>query len=155
MDRERLINTIKLTKLFFDKSTSKLEEADSAFTPKEGMYTTAQQVAHVAQTIDWFMEGAFSDSGMDMDFVKHNKKILACTSITEARAWHEKSNNELLKRLTELPEEEWDKPIAGPVMGGSPRSSIIGGLEEHTSHHRGALAVYQRLIGKVPEMPYA
>ncbi|MCA8917068.1 MAG: DinB family protein [Planctomycetes bacterium] len=155
MDRDRLINTIKLTKLFFDKSTSKLEEADSAFAPKPGMYTAAQQVAHVAHTIDWFMDGAFSESGMDMDFVKHNKKILACTSMTEARAWHEKSNNELLKRLAELPEAEWEAPIKGPVMGGFPRSSIVSGLEEHTSHHRGALAVYQRLLDKVPEMPYA
>lgn len=155
MDRERLTNTIKLTKLFFDKSTSKLEEADSTFKPKDDMMTTAQQVAHVAQTIDWFMDGAFSESGMDMDFAKHFQKVGACTSLTEARAWHEKSNNELLKRLAELPEEEWAKPIAGPIMGGFPRTSIISGIEEHTSHHRGALAVYQRLIGKVPEMPYA
>ncbi|MCA8936842.1 MAG: DinB family protein [Planctomycetes bacterium] len=155
MDRERLTNTIKLTKLFFDKSTSKLDEADSAFAPKEGMFTVAQQVAHVAHTIDWFLGGAFSEAGMDMDFTKHNKQIQACTSLTEARAWHEKSNNELLSKLAELPEEEWSKPIAGPVMGGFPRTSVVGGIEEHTSHHRGALAVYQRLIGKVPEMPYA
>ncbi len=24
----------------------------------------------------------------------------------------------------------------------------------HTAHHRGALAVYARLLGKVPAMPY-
>ena len=155
MDRERLTNTIKLTKAFFDKSTSKLEEADSNFKPKDDMMSAAQQVAHVAQTIDWFMDGAFSESGMDMDFANHFKKVGACNSLTEARAWHEKSNAELLKKLAELPEEEWAKPIAGPVMGGFPRTSIVGGIEEHTSHHRGALAVYQRLIGKVPEMPYA
>ncbi|MEZ5993056.1 MAG: DinB family protein [Planctomycetota bacterium] len=155
MDRERLTNTIKLTKLFFDKSTSKLDEADSAFAPKEGMFTVAQQVAHVAHTIDWFLGGAFSEAGMDMDFAKHNQKILACTSLTEARAWHEKSTNELLKRLAELPEDDWNKTIVGPIMGGFPRTSVVGGIEEHTSHHRGALAVYQRLIGKVPEMPYA
>ncbi|MBZ0135731.1 MAG: DinB family protein [Planctomycetes bacterium] len=155
MDRERLTNAIKLTKMFFDRSTSKLEEADSAFVPKEGMFTAAQQVAHVAQTIDWFMGGAFSETGMDMDFAKHTAKTNACTSLTKARAWHEKSNSALLKKLAELSEEEWNKPIAGPVMGGFPRTSIVGGIEEHTSHHRGALAVYQRLIGKVPEMPYA
>ncbi len=155
MDRERLINTIKLTKLFFDKSTSKLEEADSGFAPKPGMYTVAHQVAHVAQTIDWFLQGAFSPAGMDMDFAKHQQHITACNSLTQARAWHEKASNELLQKLAELPEAEWNKPIAGPVMGGFPRTSIVGGIEEHTSHHRGALSVYQRLIGKVPEMPYA
>lgn len=155
MDRERLINGIKLTKLFFDKSTSKLDEADSRFAPKPGMFTVAQQVAHTAQTIDWFLQGAFSESGMDMDFAKHGKSVAACTSLTKARAWHEKSSNELLTKLKDLPEAEWAKPIKGPVMAGFPRSSIVGGIEEHTSHHRGALSVYQRLIGKVPEMPYA
>jgi uncharacterized damage-inducible protein DinB len=25
---------------------------------------------------------------------------------------------------------------------------------EHTAHHRGALTVYSRLLGKVPPMPY-
>jgi uncharacterized damage-inducible protein DinB len=154
MDRERLINTIKLTKMFFDKSTSKLTEEDSAFKPKDDMFTAAHQVAHVAQTIDWFVEGAFGE-GFDMDFEKHQAKVTACNSLTEARAWHEKSNADLLKRLAELPEEEWEQPIKGPIMEGAPRTAIVGGIEEHTSHHRGALAVYQRLIGKVPEMPYA
>lgn len=154
MDRERLINTIKLTKMFFDKSTSKLTEEDSAFKPKDDMFTAAHQVAHVAQTIDWFVNGAFGE-GFDMDFAKHNQKITACNSLTEARAWHQKSNDDLLKRLAELPEEEWAAPIQGEIMGGAPRFSIVNGIAEHTSHHRGALAVYQRLIGKVPEMPYA
>jgi uncharacterized damage-inducible protein DinB len=27
-------------------------------------------------------------------------------------------------------------------------------MVEHTAHHRGALTVYSRLLGKVPLMPY-
>jgi hypothetical protein len=29
------------------------------------------------------------------------------------------------------------------------------GSTDHTAHHRGALTVYSRLLGKVPKMPYA
>lgn len=154
MDRERLINTVKLTKQFFDRSISKLDEADSTFAPKPGMFTVAQQVAHTAQTIDWFVQGAFSDSGFDMDFAKHHANVVACTSLAQAKAWHEKANNELLAKLAEATAEEWAKPMKGPIMRGAPRFSIVTGIEEHTSHHRGALSVYQRLLDKVPEMPY-
>ena len=39
-------------------------------------------------------------------------------------------------------------------MGGQPRLAIFGALTDHTAHHRGALSVYTRLLGKVPPMPY-
>ena len=43
---------------FFNRSTRVLDEADSTFKPHDGMMTVAQQVGHVAQTLDWFVEGA-------------------------------------------------------------------------------------------------
>ena len=39
-------------------------------------------------------------------------------------------------------------------MGGLPRSAIFGAITDHTAHHRGALTVYARLLGKTPPMPY-
>jgi uncharacterized damage-inducible protein DinB len=39
-------------------------------------------------------------------------------------------------------------------MGGEPISSIVGAISDHTAHHRGALTVYSRLLGKTPLMPY-
>ena len=42
---------------------------------------------------------------------------------------------------------------ANPIMQG-PRYEVIGGVVDHTAHHRGALAVYARLQGKTPAMPY-
>ena len=155
MTFQRLVNKVELTKQFFDKSTGKLDEGDSAFAPAKGMFTAANQVAHTAQTIDWFLQGAFSDEGMDMDFVKHEASVRACTSLAEARAWLDRSVKALVTKLKEAPESEWEKPIGGSVLAGAPRTSIVDGIVEHTSHHRGALSVYQRLLGKVPEMPYA
>jgi uncharacterized damage-inducible protein DinB len=40
-------------------------------------------------------------------------------------------------------------------MGGAPKRAVISGIVDHTAHHRGSLAVYARLRGKVPTMPYA
>jgi uncharacterized damage-inducible protein DinB len=39
-------------------------------------------------------------------------------------------------------------------MGGLPRQCIVGAISDHTAHHRGALGVYARLLGRVPAMPY-
>jgi uncharacterized damage-inducible protein DinB len=40
------------------------------------------------------------------------------------------------------------------VMAGQPIGNIVWGMVEHTAHHRGALSVYSRLLGKTPPMPY-
>jgi uncharacterized damage-inducible protein DinB len=39
-------------------------------------------------------------------------------------------------------------------MGGAPRLAVFVAIADHTAHHRGALAVYARLNGIVPPMPY-
>ena len=52
-----LINQLKTSKVFLDKSTEALTEEDSGITPVEGMMTAAQQMAHIAQTVDWFIDG--------------------------------------------------------------------------------------------------
>src|ERR1035441_5107922 len=70
---------------FFERSTRVLDEADSAFRPQEGMMTVAQQVAHTAQTLDWFIEGASRPEGFDLDFEKHATALDAVTSLAAAR----------------------------------------------------------------------
>jgi len=52
--------------------------------------------------------------------------------------------------------EQMMLPIAeGPIMGGEPRATIVAAIAEHTAHHRGSLAVYARMLGYAPPMPYA
>ncbi|MGE3845156.1 MAG: DinB family protein [Vicinamibacterales bacterium] len=140
---------------FFNRSTRNLQEEHSGFAPAAGMMTAAQQVAHAAQTVDWFMQGAFRPEGFDMDFEQMARDVAACSSLASARAWFEramkaardavgaKSDAELTERLPE-----------GPIMGGAPRMAIFGAITDHTAHHRGALTVYARLQGIVPPMPY-
>ncbi len=140
---------------FFNRSTQVLEESDSNFRPTPEQMSVAGQVAHTAQTIDWFMEGAFRPDGFDMDFETAVKNTEAITSLAKAREWFATAVDNARKTIDAHSEEEWGMPIAsGPIMGDMPRLTIMGALTDHTAHHRGALTVYSRLLGKVPPMPY-
>lgn len=140
---------------FFNRSTRNLTEAHSGFAPAEGMMTAAQQVAHVAHTIDWFVEGAFRPEGFDQNWEQHAKLIASVTSLEKARAWFERAVEGAKAKLGPLSDADLLVPLAeGPIMGGLPRIAIISSITDHTAHHRGALTVYARLNGIVPPMPY-
>lgn len=139
----------------FRRSTASLTEAISGFAPAPGMMTAAQQVAHVARVIDWFMEGAFSSAGFDMNFEPQIQQVLRVDSIAAAREWFEVSFENAIRLLGSLSEAEWMLPLPpGPVLGGLPRIRIVTEIVEHTAHHRGALSVYTRLNGIEPPDPY-
>ena len=148
-------NQLIASKDFFERSTRVLEEQDSGFRPQDGMMTVAQQVAHAAQTLDWFVVGASRPEGFDLDFEKHAKEVNAVTSLTAARAWMDKAYANTIAWVRSKSEAELSAPLpAGPVMGGQPVSDIVWAIVEHTAHHRGALTVYSRALGKTPPMPY-
>ena len=143
------------SKDFFDRSTGVLDEADSGFRPREGMWTVAQQVTHTAQTLDWFMEGAFRPEGFDLDFERLAKAVESATSLAAARQMLETAYANAIQALRSRSPEDLSQLLPpGPVMGGQPISDIVWAMVEHTAHHRGALTVYSRLLGKVPPMPY-
>ena len=149
--KQQLVADLNSAVEFFERSTSNLTEDDSDYAPVAGLFTTAQQVAHAAQTIDWFMDGA----GFDLDFDAHERAVRGVTSLTDARAWFTRAVENARSVINTTSTEEWTQPIAeGPVMGGSPRSAIFGAITDHTAHHRGALTIYARLRNKVPPMPY-
>jgi uncharacterized damage-inducible protein DinB len=140
---------------YFNRSTRNLTEAHSSVMPAAGMMTAAQQVAHTAQTVEWFMEGAFRPEGFDLDFEKHAAACQACASLAEARDWFERAVAAAKERVATLTDAELLAPLPeGPIMGGLPRIAIFGAITDHTAHHRGALTVYARLQGVVPPMPY-
>jgi uncharacterized damage-inducible protein DinB len=148
-------NQLLASQDFFARSTRVLDEADSGFRPKEGMMTVAQQVAHAAHTLDWFIEGASRAEGFDLDFEKHAKALAAVTSLAAAREMLAASYAKAIQFLRSRSPEDLARPLPpGPVMGGQPVSDIVWAMVEHTAHHRGALTVYSRSLGKVPPMPY-
>jgi uncharacterized damage-inducible protein DinB len=143
------------SKEFFERSTRVLDEADSTFRPREGMMTVAQQVAHTAQTLDWFIEGASRREGFDLDFETHAKALQGVTSLAAARQMLETAYARTIHFLRSRSPKDLAQPLPpGPVMGGQPISDIVWAMVEHTAHHRGALTVYSRELGKVPAMPY-
>jgi len=149
------VKQLLASKEFFERSTRVLDEADSGFRPREGMMTVAQQVWHAAQTLDWFVEGATRSEGFDLDFEKIAKAVGAVTSLAAARKLFETASANALQFFRSQSPEDLARPLPpGPVMGGQPVSDIVWAMVEHTAHHRGALTVYSRELGKVPPMPY-
>ena len=146
---------LKSQKEFFDRSTRPLTEEDSNFKAYPDGFTVAQQVAHTAMTIDWFFEGAFRPECFDLNFEEAGKQLLAVNSLAEARKMLEESFAKALKLASTKSEEEWSAKLPPNfILGEVPRYVVIPSLIDHTAHHRGALTVYSRLLGKVPPMPY-
>jgi uncharacterized damage-inducible protein DinB len=155
MNQEAMAGVLSALKEYFDRSTRVLDEADSTFAPREGMFTASQLVAHAAQTLSWFIQGAFAPEGFDLDFERMDKEVRATTSIQAARAWMDKACQEAQAAVRSHGDAEWASLLPpGPIMGGLPRHAIWTAVLDHTAHHRGALTVYSRLLGKVPAMPY-
>ncbi|MFQ5526196.1 MAG: DinB family protein [Thermoanaerobaculia bacterium] len=155
MNARACVGQLKATKAYFDRSTRCLEEDDSTFAPTEGAMTVAQQVAHVAHTIDWFMEGGFRPEGFDLDFEGQAKEYLAVTSLAAAREWLDRAFASAIETTASKSGEELAEALPdGIVMGGMPRFSIYGSIQDHTAHHRGVLTVYSRHRGHTPAMPY-
>ena len=88
--------------ILFDRTASCLDEEDSTFRPRPEMMTVAQQVAHTAQTIDWFAQGAFRPDGFDTDFPAHFAEVQKVTSLKEAREWWVRAMKEAIETIGEL-----------------------------------------------------
>jgi uncharacterized damage-inducible protein DinB len=155
MTPQELIAELKMSQEFFDRSSRCLTEEDSSFQPTKDMWTASQQVAHAARTIDWFIDGASQPEGFDMNFEKHVAESMAVKSLTQAREWLAKSYESARQFLAGKSDADLARTLpAGPIMGGAPISHVALAIVEHTAHHRGALTVYSRLLGKVPAIPY-
>jgi uncharacterized damage-inducible protein DinB len=153
--KEGLIEQVKTVRQFFLNTISCLSEEDSPFAPKPEMYTVAQLVGHTAHTVQWFIDGAFGPSGFDMDFDNYFERMKKYQSLKQGIEEFEKAIEYAIKTIREADEVELIARIPeGQIMAGGPKMAVIGALADHTAHHRGALGVYARLLGKVPQMPY-
>lgn len=151
----KLVEQMNTSKEYFDRSTRVLVEADSAFAPLPDLMSVAQQVAHTAHTLDWFIEGATRPEGFRLDFEEFGKQVSAVTSLKAARTWLDRAHANFIAVIGKMSDAELFAPLpAGPVMGGAPKLAIVSAVADHTAHHRGVLTVYSRLLNKVPAMPY-
>ncbi len=152
MNKQSLIENLKQTQTFFERGTSCFSEEHSEFSPVEGTFTVAQQVAHAAQSIGWFIDGAFRNNEFDKDWEGFHSDT---TSLAAARSLFSKAIEEAVAAIESQTVEQLTQPIEDEVvMTGMPKFCIPGAIAEHTAHHRGALTVYARLLGMTPPMPY-
>ena len=156
MKADCLVQQLSSAKRFFEKTLSIFDEADSKFSPSAGLFSVCQHVEHTAQTIDWFVAGTFGEGGFDMDFARHDAETRAVTSLEQARKHLVAAFANAKEVVGSKSEAELDAmfPANDPIMPGVPRGTVVGGIMDHSAHHRGSLSVYARLIGKVPPMPY-
>ncbi|MBN2491135.1 MAG: DinB family protein [Planctomycetes bacterium] len=146
---------LKAAKEFFARSTRVLSEEHAEFRPREGMFSVAELIAHTAQTVDWFFEGAFRPECFDMDFETLHREIAKVKTLAEARAWLDRAFEKAIGIAGSKSEADWAALLPpNMIMGEAPRWVIVGALADHTAHHRGALTVYSRLLGLVPPLPY-
>lgn len=155
MDATPFIGQLAATRQFLVTATADFRAEDAAFTPRPGLLTVAGHLAHVALTVDWFIAGAFlRPEGFDLDFPEHLRQAQAVTSLAVARAEVDRAFAAAQAAVASHALRLYEPLPAGPIMGGAPRLAIIGGIVDHTAHHRGALAVYARLLGREPALPY-
>ncbi len=153
--QETLATQLATSQKYFQGTVSIFDEDDSVFAPTSGMFTAAAQVAHAADTVDWFVKGAFGE-GWDLDFAAIEARIRKATSLADAKAWLDRAFAAAIEAVRGATDEELLGPIPDERMfKGQPRAAIVNGIVDHTAHHRGSLAVYARVIGKTPKMPYA
>lgn len=150
----QLITTLEATRKFFNTTTSCFESQDADFTPQPGMFSVAGQIAHTADSIEWFMEGALG-KGWDMDFEGSIARARQVKTLEEARVALERAFDRAITMLGETSDERLLEAIPDdPILDGAPRMNVVNAIVDHTAHHRGSLAVYARAMGKVPPMPY-
>ncbi len=152
---EGLVKELESTQKFFNTTVSVFEPDDAGFAPYPELYTVAGHIAHAADSIDWFIEGAFGD-GWDMDLEGLIAKAKEVTSLQEATEWLDRSFVNARAVVGEASDQVLFELIPDTqIMKGAPRLAVVSGIVDHTAHHRGSLAVYARLIGKEPLMPYS
>ena len=145
---------LRTAQRYFTVTASAFDENDSGFAPTPEMFTVAAQIAHTADTVAWFVEGAFGD-GWDLDFEAFDARARGVTSIAAALASLEQAFDAAAAAIEGASDEELAAPIPDErMMKGMPRRGIVNGIVDHTAHHRGSLAVYARVAGRTPVMPY-
>lgn len=149
-----LADQLRTSHKYIRSTISIFEEEDAGFAPRPELYTVAGHIAHAADSVEWFVEGAFGE-GWNMDFDGLIAAARAVETLEEADAWLDRAFAAAIAAFESASEEDLAAPIPDErIMGGAPRHAVVGPIVDHTAHHRGALAVYARLLGRVPPMPY-
>ncbi len=152
---QSFVMQLKTSHQYMKSTVAIFDEDDAGFAPQPELFTVAGHIAHAADSVEWFVEGAFG-KGWNMDFEGLMAAARAVTTLKEANAWLDRAFEKAIATFEAASDEDLAATISDErIMAGAPRAAIVGPIVDHTAHHRGALTVYARLVGKVPQMPYS
>lgn len=122
------------------------EKAD--FKPHEKSMTLKRLSVHVAEISGWWKECLIND---ELDFSKGDFTPKEFNSTTELLAYHDSLVEKAEKILTEINEEEFQKPWTmrngEQIYFTMPKSKVVRSwCMNHLYHHRAQLCVYLRLL---------
>lgn len=156
MERNSAVEMLHQQREFFLRSTSVFDEADSNFRPTTEQRTVAQMMRHTWRSVKWFTDAVFTDIGFSMDFEGDERETQQAVSVEEERKLLDQEYDRAIEFWGALSEEQVAEPIPdNPLFGPVPKLTLVFACHDHTAHHRGALTVYARALGKVPHEPYA
>ena len=140
MIAHQLAEELRRSKQYFDRSTSALQEEDAGYAPADGLMHTAGMMAHVAQTVDWFTDAAFTDKGFVMDFEGMGAQAMAVTSLADARKWVDKAYARAIEAVDEvLRRRDHDAVRAQRDHGTDPEGGVrFGDRRPHRASSRRA-----------------
>ena len=154
MDGAKAVEMVKMQQKFLGNILKGFTPDHGDFAPAEGMMTVAQQIRHIAQTMTWFRAGAI-DGQFEMDFEKLEAQLREPVTFEAATAELDAAFADFIALLAPMSEADLMAPmVENPIFGPAPKVTAITAGSDHMAHHRGALSVYQRLLGITPVMVY-
>lgn len=122
------------------------EKAD--FKPHEKSMTLKRLSVHIAEISGWWKECLIND---ELDFSKGDFTPKEFNSTAELLAYHDSLVEKAEKILTEIAEEEFQKPWTmrngEQIYFTMPKSKVVRSwCMNHLYHHRAQLCVYLRLL---------
>ena len=97
--KQGIIENLKSMRQFFLNTINCLTEEDSAYAPKEDMYKVSEHIGHTAHTVEWFMDGAFSPQGFDMNFENYAERMKQHTSLTKSIAYFQDTVEQAIQKI--------------------------------------------------------
>ena len=128
-------------------------DADLAWRPSPESFSVGQQLLHVAQTEDYYMRGLM-ERDWDPRRLRLDESSEAAAHAGSRAALREyfdavrASTNRLLRDLTEAELGEVRTDVPGAIVP-CPLRWWLWFVLEHELHHKGQLAVYLRLMGRM------
>src|SRR5690606_37555263 len=117
MDKHLLDYELRSAQAFLLHTASVFDDRHADTAPWEGAFTVTNQLAHIALTLDWFVEGATRAEGFDMNFEDHYTAIYATKTLAEAREQLDRSFAQVREWLRNTSDAELSAPLpAGPVL---------------------------------------